>query len=144
MKKLRSVVAFLLCFVLIIANFTQTHAAEAVPAYDHCATCDLCFYIEDGLAYVYVDYNANNTTFTYMQSSVKIQKRFLGIFWSTVDIGLEDNLWVETSTEDSTLLRATFPIEDLGTYRAVFDIDFYGTTDVVDEIDHTIEWTYNE
>ncbi len=142
MKKFQSVVALLLVFVLLSANFTVACASDVMPAFDHCETCELTFYISDGTAYVYVDYCANYTTFTNMRSSVKIQKRFLGIFWSTVDIGLEDNLWIATSTEESALLRATFPIEDFGTYRAVYDIDFYGTNGVVDEIDYEIEDVY--
>ncbi len=143
MKKFRSVVALLLAFVLLCTSFTVAYADDGImPIYDHCDICSLDFYVYDGLAYIMVDYYANYDTFLRIEASAKIQKRFLGVFWTTVDIGLPDNTWVASSTENPDYLEGIFPIEETGTYRAVFDIKFYGTTSVVDQIDSEIEAVY--
>ncbi len=143
MKIFKSFVTLLLVIVLLSANFTAVYASDVMPIFDHCATCELSFYVTGGLAYVTVDYCANYTTFTHMSASVKIQKRFLGIFWTTVDIGYEDNVWTAGCTDNPGLLSLHVPIEDTGVYRAVFEVKFYGTTGTVDEIDHKIECEYN-
>ncbi len=144
MKKFRSIVAFLLVFVLLSSSFTTACASDVMPIFDNCASCGLDFYVSGDYAYVIIDYIAYNNTFTNMEASVKIQKRFLGIFWSTVDIGWPDNTWTVSSTETDNFLSATFTVTEEGTYRAVFDVRFYGTTGETDVIQDKMEYTYSK
>ncbi len=143
---LKAVLTAMLAVVLLIMSILPTSATssepEIMPLFYNCNYCFLDFYIDGGVGTVTVDYCANSQTFTQLRISVKIQKRTLGIFWTTVDIGTDDNTWTIYSTIDEYFIYERFPIESIGTYRAVFDLDFYGTGGTVDEIDDKLEFTY--
>lgn len=74
---------------------------------------------------------------------MKIQKRFLGIFWSTVDIGYTDNEWIAYCYDLNGTVYNSFPLEDTGTYRAVFTVEIYGKDGSVDTIEDKITSTYD-
>ena len=87
-------------------------------------------------------YTGKADTFTQIKVTVKIQKRFLLVFWSTVDIGEPNNEWIATSTDLDGYLMGEFDVNSTGTYRAVFTIEVYGTGGVIDVMEETIECTY--
>ena len=89
-----------------------------------------------GKAYAEVSYNAKTNVFSYASVTVKIQKRFLGIFWSTVDE------WTETCYDVNGYVENSTALEDTGTYRAVFTVEIYGRDGSVDEIEDKITSTY--
>ena len=79
--------------------------------------------------------------FVRINVEVKIQKRFLGIFWSNVSIGEQDDVWSATSANLNAVLSKTFQLNETGTYRAVFDIEIVGVNGN-DQIDDKIQATY--
>lgn len=110
----------------------------------NCNKCSCTFAAGyEGQALVGVTYNAKSDVFTYAKLTVKIQKRFLGIFWTTVDIGETNNEWVAYCYDVDGEFYNAFPLESTGTYRAVFTVEFYGTSGVVDVIEDTIQSVYN-
>ncbi len=142
-KVKRTVLTLMMAVILLCGSVFSAVASDVMPAYENCSHCMINFGIVDGIAEVYVQCDAQSATFTYVEVEVKIQKKFLGVFWRTVDIGLEDNVWRVTSTELFNVFYECFSISDTGTYRAVFDIRFYGTTGEVDVIEDTIQCTYS-
>ncbi len=135
-KKIVKYFTVILAVVMLFSCNSFMYAADDLntengisPCFSQCAECSFGFYIEsDGTAHVNVSYTGK-PTFTNAVSTVKIQKKFLGVFWTTVDIGYNDNEWVVTSTDRFGTFGNTFHLSDSGTYRAVFELAMYGTGD---------------
>lgn len=143
MKKTTSLI---LAVVMIITMFSTAaltcSAEEPTPRLSNLNECSLSFVIDSGKAHVAVAYTGMVDTFTQIKATVKIQKRFLMVFWNDVDIGEPNNEWVATSTDSDGCLIGEFDITKSGTYRAVFTIEVYGTGGEVDVIEDTIGCTY--
>ena len=77
-----------------------------------------------------------------MTSTVYIQKKFLGLFWTKVDIGTTDDEWVDSSTNVSGAFSHSVQLGSSGTYRAVFEIKMYGSGGATDTIEDKIEKKY--
>ena len=116
---------------------------EISPYLTNTNNCSCRFSASEAGAAVAVSYNAKSDVFSYAKITVKIQKRFLGIFWSTVDIGYTDNEWVTYCFNVNGYVETVFPLEKTGTYRAVFTVEIYGKDDTVDTIEDTITSTYD-
>lgn len=117
---------------------------EASPFYVNCSKCSTTFTVADpGQAHVGVTYNAKADVFTQAKVTVQIQKKFLGLFWKTVDINETNNEWVAYSSSVNGYFYKTFDVEGTGTYRAKFTIIMYGTNGTSDIIEDTIECKYS-
>ena len=118
-------------------------SSEVMPRWNNAFSCDYNFYIlTDGTAKVTVDYSGTSGAFTNVTVTTYIQKRFLGIFWTTVDIGQPDNKWIDTSTSIDGRFVHTVSLSNTGTYRAVIKVVFSGTGGADDVIEDKIEATY--
>ena len=88
-----------------------------------------------------VSYIGNPDTFMVAKLTVTFEKRYLGVFWRTVDIGWENNEWVGRNAD----LRGEFydyvTLDGTGTYRANFTLTIYGP-DTADVIEETMQCTY--
>lgn len=139
-------------FIIVLITIAMLINAVTLPTFAEDATPSLClnavnhiiheFYIDsNGFAEVLAEYYGYPSYFVSATITIKIQKRFLGVFWQTVDIGQPDNVWTYTSTEyASTCVRST-QLTDKGTYRAVFTYEFVGTNGN-DELEETVTYTY--
>lgn len=153
MKKrlLTSILILSMLFVTAIGGLTVSASenplsnAESIsPRFTNCNVCDFAFQVLDpGEAHVAVTYSAKADVFVQAKLTVKIQKKFLGIFWKDVDIGLTDNEWIEYSYDIRGQFYNYFPADGTGLYRAVIRLEVHGTTGVSDIIEDTIEFRYN-
>ena len=140
----RAIVVLLLLSTLFsclsISSFAE-ETTEISPYYTNVADATLTFSIlPSGLAMAGVTYNSFPGMLTQVRCEITLQKRFLGLFWFDVDIGMPDNTWVDYSTEPYGGFYREFQLSDTGTYRAVFNVYFYGVTGAVDEIsDNKVE-----
>ena len=133
-------------FVTVISGFTISVSAanDISPRFTNCNQCDFTFAIlEPGEAHVLVTYYAKTDVFVQAKLTVKIQKKFLGLFWRDVDIGMTDNKWIEYSYDVDGQFYNYFPADGTGTYRAVFLLEMHGTTGVSDTIEETLEYKYS-
>lgn len=129
--------------LLTVTGYAADGDISISPYYVNCTGCSCTFSAAyGGQAHVSVTYSAKSDAFTYAKLTVKIQKRVLGIFWSTVDIGEPDNEWVAYCYDVYGSFYNSFPLESTGTYRAVFTVEFHGTSGEVDVIEDTIESAY--
>ena len=134
---------FLNCTPVVTSASPAVYNDSGISPYlSNCSSCTYSFSAVEGEAHVAVSYVAKSETFTYAKLTVKIQKRFLGVFWSTVDIGETNNEWIAYCYDELGDFYNSFPLDSTGTYRAVLTIQFYGTTGVVDEIEDTIVSVY--
>lgn len=139
MKKMSKLFTVLLTAVILCSSILPVFpsAEEGItPYYSNTNICTVTFVAAEGEAMAAVSYFGKSDSFAYIRINVTIQKRFLGIFWSTIDEWGETYLSVEGHADYST------PIEDKGTYRAVFDIEVHGTDGSVDTINEEITSTY--
>jgi hypothetical protein len=146
-RSITTVMAILMLFVNCTPLVTSASSAGnddmgISPRFSNCAECTYSFVSAEGEAHVAVTYVAKSDVFSYAKLTVKIQKRFLGVFWNTVDIGEPNNEWVAYCYDVRGDFYNYFPLDSTGTYRAVFTIEFYGTTGVVDVIEDTIKSVY--
>ncbi|MBR2313001.1 MAG: hypothetical protein IKA46_06910 [Clostridia bacterium] len=117
---------------------------EIVPYWNNTNTCTFNFAVLDpGTAYVEAIYSAKAEAFTQAKLTVKIQKRFLGVFWKTVDIGLTDDEWISYCYDRNGEFYNSFAADGTGTYRAVFALEISGTGGETDVIERTIEYKYD-
>lgn len=94
---------------------------------------------DDGIAEMYFEYEGKPDTFAYVTIEIYLEKRTLGLFWSRVDNGLEDNKWRFVRSATHGYIIETFQLKSTGTYRATYDITFSGNgtaDDVMQEV-HT-------
>ena len=151
MKKITAIILLLTTIITCMfvpvgaegtGNFTSV-TGTITPRWSNGDACDYNFYIlTDGTAKVTVDYVGTSGAFTNVTVTTYIQKRFLGIFWTTVDIGQPDNKWIDTSTSIDGRFVHTVSLSNTGTYRAVIKIVFSGTGGADDVIEDKIEATY--
>ena len=140
MKRITKILTLLLTSVVLCASVLPIFASaeNAVsPRYVNANDCSLYFTTSNGVASAAVTYNAKSDVFSYATITVKIQKRFLGIFWSKVDE------WTETSYSVNGYVENSTALEDTGTYRAVFTVEIYGKDGSVDTIEDKITSTYD-
>ena len=140
------VLIFSMLFVMGVGGFTVSAAENEetiTPRFTNCNQCNFVFQVLDpGEAHVAVTYNAKADVFTQAKLTVKIQKKILGLFWTTVDIGTTNDEWVAYSTAINGQFYNYFSVNGTGTYRAVFCVEMYGISGVVDTIENTIEYKY--
>ena len=152
MKKLLTLILILsMIFVSIVGGlsisateYSLSDGGGISPRFTNCNVCEFTFQVLDpGEAHVLVTYVAKEDVFVQAKLTVKIQKKFLGLFWKDVDIGLTDNEWVEYSYDVYGRFYNYFPADGTGLYRAVIRLEMHGTTGVSDVIEDTIEFRYN-
>ncbi len=124
-------------------NNAETMAQGGVmPCLDQCIECSFGFCIDgNGLAYATISYSAK-PNFTEGTFTVKIQKKFLGIFWRTVDIGYYNNEWLGYTYDLDNTITNTFQLSERGTYRAVFRFEMEGSVGDTDIIEDEVQATY--
>ena len=144
MKKRISIIILILSMLFVSGIGSFTASAEGIsPRYTNCTYADSNFTVLDpGEAHISVTYNAKSDVFTYAKLTVKIQKKFLGLFWRTVDIGTTNDEWIAYSNDVYGEFYNYFNVDGTGTYRAVFCVEIYGTSGAVDTIENTIEYKY--
>lgn len=146
MKKLTRTLSLLLAIVTLYASILPLCVSAENGISPYLLNTDMCkcgFSAAAGIAEVIVSYEAKESNFSYAKLTVKIQKRFLGVFWSTVDLGLTTDEWIAYNYSASSFFSNSFPLEKTGTYRAVFTVEIYGKDGSVDTIEDTITSTYD-
>lgn len=139
MKKFTKLLTLLLTVATLCTGILPLFASAEdgiIPYYVTTDNCSCAFVASNGKGVAAVLYNAYSNVFSYASVTVKIQKRFLGIFWSTVDE------WTETCYDVNGYVENSTDLEDTGTYRAVFTVEIYGIDGSVDTIEDKITSTY--
>jgi len=141
-KKIMTVISLVLVMAMMCCNVSVL-AASVTPRWSNCNQYTFSFSItDDGMAHVHIDYTGDGNNFAEARLEVQLEKRFLLVFWNTVDIGYTDNTWTETSTELIDVFYNGFQLSDTGTYRAVLKLEIVGKDGSVDVIEDKIEYKY--
>lgn len=136
MKKITKVlVAILLIAVMSMTSVVAFAADEMSPRLSHTIQTNLMFSAKETGGEISVIYDGDSS-FARAELTVKVQKRFLLVFWN--DVGE----WSATSTDKYGFFSHTFALNGSGMYRAVFTLKVYGTDGTYDTIEKTIESKY--
>lgn len=139
--------SILMCLGMIVpicADESENGTSSVSPRYAHCSDCIITFAVSDpDIASVAVQYYAYSATFREAKITVQIQKRFLGLFWKTVDIGYSDNKWVAYCYDTIGYFNNSFAVDGSGTYRANITVEIKGSDGTVDVIEKTVEKKYS-
>ena len=134
MRKItKSLVAILLIAVLSMANVTAFATDERIsPRLSHMEDGGFSFAATNNVGYIGVTYYGYDS-FVRADLNVKVQKRFLLVFWNDV------YEWNASSTEIEGYFYHEFDIEKSGMYRAQFTLLITGNDGTVDTVTSTIE-----
>ena len=143
---MKKVVVLLLTVATLVSCMTIYSSAddyEIVPYYSNVAHASTSFNItSSGIARVGFAYSGYDDAVSYVKSEIYLEKRFLGLFWNRVDIGVTDDVWVDYSyTVDGSIFHE-IQLSDTGTYRAVFNVTIYGKSGANDVIEEKMEYKY--
>ena len=137
----RIITLILGCFMLL----TAVIPAGALSRGDMVATLgdslDYSFYIDkEDMVWMTAYYSTDAATFEVAKLSFTVQKRTLGIFWTTVDIGVVGNVWTDYGHEPTHDFQGQFPADGKGTYRGNFKIEITHKDGTVDTFKRTLEY----
>ena len=145
-KNMKTIVTVMLNILLLWCGCFSAYANNAddgvAPCLDNAYDATISFVVIDpGVADFFVSYNGNPDTFMVAKLTVTFEKRFLGVFWRTVDIGWENNEWVGRNADLQGDFYDNVTLDGTGTYRANFTLTIYGP-DTADVIEKTLSYQY--
>lgn len=143
---MKKVIVLLLTVATLVSCMTIYSSAddyEIQPYYINIASASTSFNItSSGLARAGVTYYGYDNEISYVKCEIYLEKRFLGLFWNRVDIGVTDDVWIDYSyTVDGSIFHE-IQLSDTGTYRAVFNVTIYGKSGANDVIEEKMEYKY--
>ena len=134
MKKItKTLVPILLIAILSMTNVIAFATEEGIsPRLSHMDSAGFSFAAVDNVGYIGVTYYGYDS-FVRADLNVKIQKRFLLIFWNDIAE------WNASSTEIDGDFNHEFELNGSGMYRAKFSLVITGNDGTIDTIPYTIE-----
>ena len=127
----------------IVAVSASGGSSQIVPRWNVAQQNNFTFIVSDtNKATVRVTYTADSATFQKANLTVKIEKRFLLVFWNEVDIGYTNNEWKASSTSPTGNFYNVFTVNGKGTYRAKITLEIIGNNGQKDVIEETLEYEY--
>ena len=127
----------------VVAVSADGGTTEIMPRWNVAEDNNFTFSISaTNKATVTVRYSADSTNFQKANLTVRLEKRFLLLFWTTVDIGYTNNEWTASSTNPNGNFYNTFTVNGKGTYRAHITLEIIGKNGQKDVIEETLEYEY--
>lgn len=131
------------CILIITTGTFMVNAQEISPRYNNVESVSSSAVVSSsGLMTVTNNYSANSSILTKVVITTYIEKRTLGLFWSRVDIGQNNDEWVDTIYSDSYFGSHSHQLTKTGTYRATVEYIFYGSGGSADSVTKEIEVRY--
>ena len=138
MKKTLKTTMLVMLSLLMCLTSIPVCAAESenqiMPRLSHMDSAAFSFDATSSVGYIAATYTGYDASFVSAKLTVKVEKRFLLVFWNEVDT------WTSTSTDIFGRFYYEMPLDGKGTYyRATFTLEVTGTDGTVDVITDTIE-----
>ena len=139
-KTVKTVLLVMLSMLMCLTSITA-YAAETenqiMPRLSHTAGASFTFLADASGGHIDVEYTGYPASFLGAKLTVKVEKRFLLVFWNEV------GTWTsETSTEVYGSFYHVMPLNGSGKYRATFTLEVLGTDGTLDVVDMVIESDY--
>lgn len=142
-KRILALTLSLLMLVLTGMTALPAAASDVAPCYNNTVMASTNFVIQsNGVAQVYVSYIGYSGVTTGATITIKLEKRFLGLFWKDVDIGEPNDTKTITVSDDQYDGIYSVQLPSDGTYRATVKYVIRGTGGTADTIEHEREAKY--
>ena len=109
---------------------------QIMPRLSHMDDASFVFIADASGGHIGVDYTGYSESFLCAKLTVKVEKRFLLVFWNEV------GTWSSTSTELYGYFSHVMPLNGSGKYRATFTLEVLGKDGTLDVVEGTIESDY--
>ena len=144
MKITRRIIAamqVLLLFAGLI--FSVSAAGEVTPRYNNTLSATTTAAVSgSGLLTINNQYLGFKGETTKAVITTYVEKKFLGLFWTRVDIGTANDEWVDTIYNYTYNGTHSFQLTSTGTYRITAKYVISGIGGAADEITKTVEVKY--
>lgn len=141
---IKKVVCIAVAFVMAISTFSAFAAAQMVEPYFN-NTMDASNTVSissSGKLTIKNNFLAYDNYFSKAIITTYVEKRVLGLFWSRVDIGQNNNKWIDVIYECLYTGFHYFQLSDKGTYRVTTEFVVYGSGGPADTITRTATTQY--
>ena len=132
--------ATIMCFTSIpITAFATENDTQStiMPRWSNLSNVNFSFDATSSGGYVNVSYIGASNSFSKADVHVKLQKKFLLVFWTDVDE------WSASSTNYEDVLYHCFTLDGTGTYKATLTFTVTGTDGTIDTATDSIESRYS-
>lgn len=142
LKKLISL-PLLICIVTVSLSSAKVYGSEVMPRYNNVYSANMSTIVNDnGTLTIKYNYTGNSSITNKAVITTYIEKQFLFICWTRVDIGTTNNEWTQTVNNYRYTGTRTFNLPSSGTYRTTVIYEVYGTGGSADTITCQDEITY--
>lgn len=140
----KRMLSFVVACILIITTGTfMVNAQEISPRYNNVDSASSSATVSsNGTITITNRFTANSSLFTKAVITTYIEKKTLGLFWSRVDIGQNNDEWVDTLYTNVYSGTHSHQLSKNGTYRATVEFVFYGSGGAADTITKESEVKY--
>ncbi len=131
--------AIIMCFTSVpITTFAAENNTQSTitPRWSHLSDVAFSFAATSTGGHVNISYYGYTDSFARADIHVKLQKKFLLVFWTDVDE------WSASSTECEDIFSHTFALNGTGTYKATLTFTATGTDGSTDSFTDEIENKY--
>ena len=141
-KKILSLTLFI-CMLTATLSSSTIYGNEITPRYNNVQKADVTTTINNsGTLSINYNYTGISGTTTKAVITTYIEKQFLFIFWTRVDIGTTNNEWTQTVNNYRYTGTRTYKLPSTGTYRTTVIYEIYGSGGSADTITCQDEVTY--
>ena len=128
----RGTMAALAMLFLIMGIVTPQKNAKAAMMYNNTTNASLSGYIDsNGVLHASLSVYGRPGITTRIEAQLYVEKQFLGIFWTRINIGYNNNTWIDSTTDYYYNNSFSTSLEGNGTYRitVIYTVSGSGGTD---------------
>lgn len=141
---MKKIISLCLCCCLLFSTVVVSRAQDSDGLgplsleFINVGSVSLTFFVSnDGEANVQYTVSSNDTV--NMVIKTYIEKRYLGLFWTRVDIGTTNDEWTDRANKKFFIGSHTAKLKDSGMYRATIEVWIGG-----DSLTKSAEFQYNK
>ncbi|MBO4878744.1 MAG: hypothetical protein J5544_00635 [Clostridia bacterium] len=139
----RSFTLAMTMLLLVMSILVPLEKASAATTYNNTLRSSLtCDVDSNGELSATMSVNGKSGITTHIGVELYIEKKILGIFWSRVDIGCENNIWTDSTNSYKYNHVFTTQLNSTGTYRVTATYTVSGSGGSDDIITKTDTVTY--
>ena len=143
-KFIKRVVCVAVAFVIAMSSFSAFAAAQMIEPYFNNATriSNAADVSSSGKLTITNRCAADADVFSKAIITTYVEKKVLGLFWSRVDNGQDNNKWIDVIYDNIYTGFHYLQLSDKGTYRVTTEFVVYGSGGPADTITRTATTQY--
>lgn len=147
-KQIKKIISAILILCLSVTGMCAITASASTPEiiapqYNNTSHTGCTMKInESGLMTINYNVDGKPDLMTKAVITTNIEKRTLGLFWSKVDIGTQNNEWIDTTYSCFYTKKRTYQLSSSGTYRINVEIKVYGSGGTADTVNYQLKDSY--